>query len=419
MNRKDFESLTQVAKAYRVQVLALSNPYENKGQIDYGFRSQFYKDYDYTPFFQEMVSRVSPDIPVDFIDNLDIHYLILENPEPEVSGQETANQTAEQDINFHYLILGPFILNSRTMAEVHELFTALRLPPEAEPDVYSFFNRIPVITDIMAWYSMMNYFFSLLMGSSLLITECNYKSVADSRLLLGIQEINPDSRTSYAMIEKRYEIQDAMLDAVRDGNVDEALRCSNAFYGFTLPPRMDDPLREGKNMAFVVQALLRYTVQAAYVHPLHIDNLSSQLAPQIESLTSAPQVRTFITTMIRKYCFLVRSYSRKNHSTLIRNCLDYIDFYYMEELSLNELAKRYAVSKGYLSACFHKEVDMTVTDYIHATRVRQSIRMLNTTDLPIQTIAERCGYPDSNYYTRVFKKITGQSPQQYRKGIRR
>ncbi len=433
MDRKSFEIFAQTVKCYRVQLLTVDERPDNLAQLDFEFRKRFFKNFDYNLLFKDMTASVSPDNPIDFVDDLNIHYLILEHepspikfevaPTSEVLKNSEGCKKSEPPRTpvepFSYMFVGPFLLHSYTMPEVEQLSKQFHLPEESQAEMYAFFNRIPVITDAMAWYSMMNYFFSLLTGRQLLITIYSYSQNVRLRRPEDSYELNPESRLSYAMIEKRYETEDAMLDAVRDGNVDEALRCSNAFYGFTLPPRVANELREGKNMAFVVQALLRKAAQSAYVHPLHIDNLSSQLAPQIENITSASQVRPFIATMIRKFCFLVRSYSRKNHSTLIRNCLDHIDFYYMEELSLNGLAKRYAVSKGYLSACFHKEMGVTVTDYINSTRVRQSIRMLNTTDLSIQAIAERCGYPDANYYARVFKKIMEKSPQQYRRDIQR
>jgi transcriptional regulator GlxA family with amidase domain len=60
---------------------------------------------------------------------------------------------------------------------------------------------------------------------------------------------------------------------------------------------------------------------------------------------------------------------------------------------------------------------MTVTDYINRTRVRRAEALLGKTALPMQAIAEQCGFSDANYFTRTFKKINDVSPNDYRKSL--
>ena len=91
----------------------------------------------------------------------------------------------------------------------------------------------------------------------------------------------------------------------------------------------------------------------------------------------------------------------------------------METLSLESLATRFAVNKNYLSNRFHKEVGMTLTDYINQTRIHRAVRLLEKTPLPLQEIAEQCGFTDANYFTRIFKKVNGISPNEYRKSLSR
>ena len=62
---------------------------------------------------------------------------------------------------------------------------------------------------------------------------------------------------------------------------------------------------------------------------------------------------------------------------------------------------------------------MTVTDCINKTRIRQALILLNTSELSIGDIASRCGFPDANYFSRVFRRQQGLSPKQYRDRIRK
>ena len=102
---------------------------------------------------------------------------------------------------------------------------------------------------------------------------------------------------------------------------------------------------------------------------------------------------------------------------MVRDVINYVDFNYMEAMSLGSLAGRYAVSKNYLSSRFHKEVGMTVTDFINHTRVQQSLKLLGGTTLSMPEIAERCGFADANYFSRIFKKMRGMTPNEYRKSL--
>lgn len=118
--------------------------------------------------------------------------------------------------------------------------------------------------------------------------------------------------------------------------------------------------------------------------------------------------------MIHKYCLLVRNHSMKNYSQLTQRCITYIDFHYAEPLSLSFFADMCHVTKSYLSTLFKKETDTNITDYIHSVRIRHALVLLNSTALPIHAIAASCGYSDINYFIKIFKRLNGNSPKQYR-----
>ena len=60
----------------------------------------------------------------------------------------------------------------------------------------------------------------------------------------------------------------------------------------------------------------------------------------------------------------------------------------------------------------------TLTDYVNQKRIDFAIYLLNATSMQIQTIAQYCGMPDVNYFTRTFKRIIGITPSQYRRHTR-
>lgn len=78
-----------------------------------------------------------------------------------------------------------------------------------------------------------------------------------------------------------------------------------------------------------------------------------------------------------------------------------------------------SVTGSYLSTLFKKETGVTITDYINTTRIRQSLILLNSTNLSISEIAARCGFVDANYYSRIFKKFQGKTPKHYRESVQK
>jgi YesN/AraC family two-component response regulator len=114
---------------------------------------------------------------------------------------------------------------------------------------------------------------------------------------------------------------------------------------------------------------------------------------------------------------LVHNYTTKDYSPVIKSCIEKIRFEYNENITLDSLASYVAVTPNYLSLQFHKETGQTITSYIQNERLEHAILLLNSTNDSIQEIAALCGFPDPNYFTRVFKKKKGITPKEYRKNI--
>jgi len=93
----------------------------------------------------------------------------------------------------------------------------------------------------------------------------------------------------------------------------------------------------------------------------------------------------------------------------------YIDENYHNPLSLEEVANYVYLSPYYFSHMFKKEVGMTFVEYLTEKRIRKAQQLLMTTDLPISDIAMSVGYPDPNYFGKVYKNITGMAPGESRK----
>ena len=63
---------------------------------------------------------------------------------------------------------------------------------------------------------------------------------------------------------------------------------------------------------------------------------------------------------------------------------------------------------------FRKETGQTISAYVSHIRIEKSKALLRQPGVPIAEIAGLCGFEDQSYFTKVFKNVTGETPQQFR-----
>jgi AraC-like DNA-binding protein len=100
---------------------------------------------------------------------------------------------------------------------------------------------------------------------------------------------------------------------------------------------------------------------------------------------------------------------------LVRDCINYIEEHYPDEIRLERLADRAYLSPEYFSKIFKRLTSKTPIDFINTVRVDKAKQLLATSTLPVTDIAYRIGFHDANYFSRQFKKSTGVTPGDYRK----
>ncbi len=100
---------------------------------------------------------------------------------------------------------------------------------------------------------------------------------------------------------------------------------------------------------------------------------------------------------------------------LVRKAMAYVHQAYHEPMSRHDLARHVGMSDDYLTYCFRHEIGLTPIAYLNRYRVMQAKRLLKETDKSITEIALDVGFSDSGYFSRVFRKEVGLSPDAYRR----
>ena len=103
-------------------------------------------------------------------------------------------------------------------------------------------------------------------------------------------------------------------------------------------------------------------------------------------------------------------------SAAVKKALEFIREHYEEQISLQDAADAAEVNPAYLSYLFKQEMKIGFSNYVQELRIDCAKKLLSGTNCRVKDVALRSGFGDYHYFSKTFKKITGMSPAEYRKG---
>lgn len=124
-----------------------------------------------------------------------------------------------------------------------------------------------------------------------------------------------------------------------------------------------------------------------------------------------------MTALLRYYCTSRKELDRMIYHNVmrLRPVIDYITDNYGEKIYIETLSDMIGVSPDYFTKMFKDSIGKTPIDYINGVRINHSLRLLSTTDIPINELAEQIGFSNPNYFHKIFKQYMISSPLTYRK----
>lgn len=315
------------------------------------------------------------------------------------------------------LFIGPYLSAPISSRQALELGESLGVSPKGQKHFEQYCQGITVIEDGSPLLIMLNTFCERIWGSPsfAIVDRAIENALPASPINEPAHSDNfDDVLMSMRAMEKRYEFENELMQAVTLGQMHKEPILLAAFSDRAFEKRVADPVRNAKNYGIIMNTLLRKAAEKGGVHPVYLDRISSQFAHRIEQMTSLSENTELMCDIFRAYCRLVRKHSMKNFSKAVQKTVLVIDSDLAADLSLSSLAANQGISAGYLSAIFKKETGKTVSEYIREKRMKHAAHLLGTTRLQIQTVALHCGIVDVQYFSKLFKRHTGMTPKEYR-----
>ncbi len=113
----------------------------------------------------------------------------------------------------------------------------------------------------------------------------------------------------------------------------------------------------------------------------------------------------------------INSFHNEKNVVTLKKALAFIRKSYDSQITLEEIAAETGFSPKYLCAFFKEMTGKTPFEYLNLYRVERAARKLMNSDAPVTQVAYSCGFNDLSYFIRLFKKIKGVTPKNFRKRV--
>ncbi len=146
-----------------------------------------------------------------------------------------------------------------------------------------------------------------------------------------------------------------------------------------------------------------------------LENKKFMYFNSIDEASSARDVVELLNQFIAEAQKIISLKGKKASKSNMKLILEYIEEHYAEPLTLTGVANHFHFNASYLSSYFASNHSEGFIEYLNKIRIEEAAKLLINENLPISEISGIVGYSDHSYFCKVFKKIKGLSPSQYRR----
>lgn len=145
-----------------------------------------------------------------------------------------------------------------------------------------------------------------------------------------------------------------------------------------------------------------------------VDHSRSSINKILSTETADELIETMGMVIAQNADFLTKDH-HKSLDNLTEKAKTYIIEHYAETITLEDVANNANLSQYYFSRLFKQETGTSFIDFLTKIRIEKSKKLLLMEGLSVKEIAYMVGFNDPNYFSKAFKKATGESPVEYRK----
>ena len=314
---------------------------------------------------------------------------------------------------FGSAVAGPFLMDDPDAVMITDLNKENNIPPEGLVRLMEYSAGIPVLDpDLVTQISVIfNYLMrSILVESRQVIASNKGKLLQQSRINESIQLY----KNSGVREAKMYpvELENELISCIKVNNTVRAREILNELLGHILLYEGHDTERIKIRIIELCSLLSRASINRGADANMVLE-MNQRL---ITSLAASENIYDICYTFQDNIEIFTDNLfmTPEKSSRIVKNAAEYISQNFSEDITLATVADHLHVNTSYLSTLFRQVTGMTFKEHLNRVRIEEAARLLSNTDYPVMEIAIACGYKDQSYFTKVFKKMTGLTPKQYR-----
>lgn len=313
----------------------------------------------------------------------------------------------------HWVLLGPYVEEGWSEQAARLLLMKLNASEAVLFRFKSYRCKFPIVQQDYALKAL------------LLITEhmgCETKIVKTIRLARECQNepfAFSDEYANALEVNRRYSIEDRLINAIIYGDVSKAIQARKESLEANINFRYFRDSRQDQLVGITIErTIIRMAAKWAGLSPVRIDAIIQEFAQKMCFAISRSELDHLTLSMIERFCSEIRKQRESGCSSIVRQAIDYMEVNLSKPMTTTEIAQAAGVERKSFVERFRKETKMTVKEYLANRRCAIAAQLLLDSTAYVQDVAAYVGYPDSSYFSKVFKANTGVSPQEYR-NIRR
>ena len=310
------------------------------------------------------------------------------------------------------VIIGPFLLDKPDSTVVIGLDERYPLNPALSLELYDCLLDIPVMlpAKVNNLKVLTDYLLSALIPTErILLLHKQQEFYQQSKMNETIQVYKEGTVSSD--LKYRYEKEKKLLSVVKTGNTQAAKELLNDLIGNVLFNGGGvDAIRP---RAVELTTLLSRVAMDGGANPDKMYELSSKYIYKLYQEDRMEKVCMILQEVLENF-MNAAFYDNHKGNAYIRKALCYIGENFRQHITLEMTAEHVGLSPNYFSTLFRSVMGTGFSDYLNNERIEEGKRMLLMTDYAPTDIAMFLGFPDQSYFCKVFKKITGTTPGQFR-----
>ncbi len=313
------------------------------------------------------------------------------------------------------ITVGPFLMVERQDFMDCELAVYDALPHERKQAAARALAQIPVIApakvEQMSNLLFMAVGFMNTAAQAKLQHEVRRSDEVQGQISSYILQLKQEEAPPYPIA-----LEEALLRNIVKVNQDEAQKCLNKLLGYILFSTGND-FAQVKASIYPLWILMGRAAITAGADTRWVPAQTQSGAKELEDIADIESLCFWLTQRLNALLDSVFAFADMRHANALHRCVQYIETHYQEKITLEQMAKLIYLSPAHFSRVFHKEMGEPFNAYLNRIRIEKSKELLAHDGLRLTDIAFAVGFEDQSYFTKVFKRFVGVTPNFYRDKI--